>query len=80
MISSLKFEYTGDVMSGQELGFYAKLIFLLMISRPSLKMGHVGSKTMSLRQINGTLCEYCGSRIFNISMFKPFNNRCLHDI
>ena len=47
MISSLKFEYTGHVMSGQELGFYAKLIFFLMISMPmwkwvmsGLKLGH----------------------------------------
>ena len=47
-------------------------MFVLVISRPSLHMGHVGLKTKSLDQI----CQYSGSRIFNWSMLKLSESGC----
>ena len=55
-------------------------MFFLMICRPSLNMGHAGSETRSLDQIEGKSCEHFGCHIFCFSRLKFCQNVCLNYI
>ena len=51
-----------------------------MKSHTSLKMGHVGSKTMSLGQILEKPCVRCRGHIFSPIIMKLGQNACLDKI
>ena len=51
-------------------------MFLLVKSRTSLKMGHVGSKTRSLDQIAEKPCEHSRGHIYGPIIMKVGQNVC----
>ena len=82
-------------MSGQNVGHLLELkenlvntldatifvrMFVLMISRPSLNMGHIGLKTRSLDQIEGIGVKTLEAAFFTLSKLKLCQNVCLDDI
>ena len=57
-----------------------EILFVLMKSHTSLKMGIVGSKTRSLGQILDKLCVHSRSHIFSLIIMKLGQNVCLDEI
>ena len=55
-------------------------MFVLMICRPSLNMGHVQSKIRSLGEIDGHLVKTLETALFGFSSLNIFQNICLNDI
>ena len=55
-------------------------MFVLMKSRTSAKMGHLGSKTRSLGQILEKLCVCSRGHIFSPIILKLGQNVCLDEI
>ena len=55
-------------------------MFILMISRPSSKLGHVGLKTRSPGQVLEKACEHSRGLIFGLIFMKPGQNIYLDDI
>jgi len=55
-------------------------MFVLIISRPSSNMGHVGSKTRSPGQILGNSCLHSRGNICNPIMLKLCHNVCFDNI
>ena len=55
-------------------------MFVLIKSRTSLKVGHVGSKTRSLGQILEKPCVRSRSHIFSPIIMKLWQNVCLDKI
>ena len=54
-------------------------MFVLMKSRSSSNMGHVGSKSRSRGQIKGKPREHSSSHIFDQILIKLDQNVCLND-
>ena len=54
-------------------------MFVLMISRSSLKLGHLGLKTRSPGQISGKSFYHSSSHIFEAVIINLAQNVCLHD-
>ena len=52
-------------------------MFDLMISRSSLKLGYLGSKSRSLDQIKGKACQHSSGHIFEAIIIKLAQNICL---
>ena len=55
-------------------------MFILMISRPSSKLGHVGLKTRSPGQVLEKACEHSRGHIFGLIFMKLGQNIYLDDI
>ena len=51
-------------------------MFVLMISRANLKMGHLGSKARSLGQIKGKPCQQSRGHIFEMIIMNLAQNVC----
>ena len=54
-------------------------MFVLMISRSSLKLGHLISKTSSPGQIKGKPCSCSRGHIFEVIIMNLAQNVCLDD-
>ena len=54
-------------------------MFVLMISRSSSKLGHLGSKTRSPGQISGKSCYHSRGHIFQAIIINLAQNVCLDD-
>ena len=54
-------------------------MFVLMISRSCLKLGHLGSKTRSPGQISGKSCYHSSGPIFQAIIMTLAQNVCLYD-
>ena len=54
-------------------------MFVLMISRSSSKLGHLGSKTGSPGQISGKPCYHSNGHIFQAIFLNLAQNVCLDD-
>ena len=67
-----KVKLMGNIMNTLETVIFALAVkivvrmLFLMISRPSLNMGHIGFKTRSLRQNEGKYCQNFRGHIFTI--------------
>ena len=55
-------------------------MFVLMISRSSLKLGHLGSKTRSPGQIKGNPCLHSRGFMSEVIIMNLAQNVCLYDI
>ena len=54
-------------------------MFVLMISRSSLKLGHMGSKTRSPGNIGGKSCYHSSCHIFQAIIMTLAQNVCIYD-
>ena len=54
-------------------------MFVLMISRSSLKLGHLISETSSPGQIKGNLIDALEVTFFEVIIMNPAQNVCLDD-
>ena len=55
-------------------------MFVVMMSRSSLNLGHVGSKTRSVGQIKEKSCLPSRGHIFDPVFMKLGENVCLNDV
>ena len=56
------------------------VMLIIIISRPSLKLGHVGSKTRSLSQILEKPSVHSGGHSFDSKLMKLYQNVNDHNI
>ena len=72
------YDLEGTVLIQSSRNFVRMLI--IITSRPSLKLGHVGSKTRSLGQILEKPCVHCRGHSFDHKFLKICQNVDHHNV
>jgi len=72
--------YTLDATFATQFWWNVVRLFVLTISRPSLNIGHVGSKTRSPGQIFGNSCLHCRGYLSDPILMKLSQNVCFDNI